>query len=117
MHRAWSLFLLDQGRDAAPIAAQAAADLRVRRDVYGYDLLAWALYRQRRFPEARGAMAAALRMGTRDASLLFHAGMIERALGNDAAAARNLEQALEIHPGFHPRHPATARAVLDSIGG
>jgi hypothetical protein len=43
--------------------------------------------------------------------------MIEHALGNDAAAARHLEQALEIHPGFHPRHPATARAVLDSIGG
>jgi tetratricopeptide (TPR) repeat protein len=117
MHRAWNLFLLDRGHDAAPIAAEAAADLRTRRDVYGYDLLAWALYRQRRFPEARQAMAAALRMGTPDASLLFHAGMIERALGNDAAAARHLERALEIHPGFHARHPATARAVLDSIGG
>jgi tetratricopeptide (TPR) repeat protein len=117
MHRAWNLFLLDRGHDAAPIAAEAAADLRTRRDVYGYDLLAWALYRQGRFPEARQAMAGALRMGTPDASLLFHAGMIERALGNDAAAARHLERALEIHPGFHARHPATARAVLDSIGG
>lgn len=117
VHRAWSLFLLDRGHDAAPIAAGAEAELRTRRDVYGYDLLAWALYRQGRFPEARRAMAGALRMGTRDASLLFHAGMIERALGNDAAAARHLEGALEIHPGFHPRHPATARAVLDSIGG
>jgi tetratricopeptide (TPR) repeat protein len=117
MHRAWSLFQLDHGSDPAPIAAEAAADLRTRRDVYGYDLLAWALHRQGRHAEARRAMAGALRMGTRDASLLFHAGMIERALGNDAAAARHLEQALEIHPGFHPRHPATARAVLDSIGG
>jgi tetratricopeptide (TPR) repeat protein len=117
MHRAWNLFLLDRGRDPAPIAAEAAADLRTRRDVYGYDLLAWALHRQGRHAEARRAMAGALRMGTRDALLLFHAGMIERALGNDAAAARHLEGALEIHPGFHPRHPATARAVLDSIGG
>ncbi|CAA9359245.1 MAG: hypothetical protein AVDCRST_MAG68-4290 [uncultured Gemmatimonadetes bacterium] len=117
MHRAWSLFLLDQGHDAAPIAAGAAADLRTRRDVYGFDLLAWALYRQGRFADARDAMKGALRMGTRDALLLFHAGMIERALGNHAAAARHLEGALEIHPGFHPRHPATARAVLDSIGG
>lgn len=117
MHRAWSLFQLDRGADPAPIAAAAAADLRIRRDVYGYDLLAWALHRQGRHAEARRAMAGALRMGTRDALLLFHAGMIERALGNDAAAARHLEGALEIHPGFHPRHPATARAVLDSIGG
>ena len=117
MHRGWSLVQLDQGRDPAPIAAEAATDLRTRRDVYGYDLLAWALYRQGRFPEARRAMAGALRMATPDASLHFHAGMIERALGNDAAAARHLEQALEIHPGFHPRHPATARAVLDSVGG
>ena len=114
-HRAWSHFQLDQGRDVDSIAARAAADVRVRPDVYGYDLLAWALYRQGRFAEARRAMAGALRMGTRDASLLFHAGMIERALGNDAEARRQLEGALEINPGFHPRHPATARAVLDSI--
>jgi predicted Zn-dependent protease len=65
MHRAWSLFQLDQGSDPAPIAAEAAADLRTRRDVYGYDLLAWALHRQGRHAEARRAMAGALRMGTR----------------------------------------------------
>jgi tetratricopeptide (TPR) repeat protein len=114
-HRAWSHFQLDHGRDVDSIAARAAAGVRLRPDVYGYDLLAWALYRQGRFAEARRAMTGALRMGTRDASLLFHAGMIERALGNDAEAARQLRRALEINPGFHPRHPAMARAVLDSI--
>jgi tetratricopeptide (TPR) repeat protein len=114
-HRQWSLFLLDRGHAPAPIAAQAEADLRTRRDVYGHDLLAWALYRQGKLAEARRAMAAALAVGTRDPLFHFHSGMIERALGNDAQAVRQLERALEINPGFHPRHPATARAVLDSI--
>ena len=116
-HRVWSLFLLDHGHAAGPIAAQAEADLRTRRDVYGYDLLAWARYREGRFPEARQAMSRALAIGVQDASLYFHSGMIERALGDDALAARRLERALEINPGFHPRHSATARAVLDSLGG
>jgi Tfp pilus assembly protein PilF len=34
----------------------------------------------------------------------------------DAAAARSLlSRALAINPAFHPSHPATARAALDSL--
>jgi hypothetical protein len=43
--------------------------------------------------------------------------MIERAAGDDEAARRHLRAALRLNPRFHPRHAATARAVLDSIGG
>ena len=114
-HRVWSLFQLDHGHPAGPIAERAAADLRARRDVYGHDLLAWARFREGRLPEARQAMARAMAVGVQDATLYFHSGMIERALGNDALAARRLRRALEINPGFHPRHAASARAVLDSI--
>ncbi|HEX8431797.1 MAG TPA: tetratricopeptide repeat protein, partial [Longimicrobium sp.] len=117
VHRAWSLYLLDHGRSVNEIAVSAAADVRVRPDVYGYDLLAWALYRRGQLAEARVASARALRLATPDPALYFHAGMIERALGNDGEAARLLERALEINPAFHPRHPAEARAVLDSIAG
>jgi len=117
LHRGWGLFLLDRGRRIDAVAAQAQADLRARRDVYGWDLLAWARHRQGRDAEARAAMAQALRLGTRDAQLLYHAGMIEHALGDDAAAERHLRDALAIAPEFHPLQVRAARAVLDSIRG
>jgi tetratricopeptide (TPR) repeat protein len=43
-HRAWSLFLLDHGRAVDTVLARARDELAVRRDIYGYDLLAWALH-------------------------------------------------------------------------
>lgn len=114
-HRAESLFLLDHGRRVDTIQAQAAEDLRTRRDIHGYDLLAWALHKQGRHAAAREAMTSALRMGTRDALLFYHAGMIERALGNEAAAIIRLRAALAVNPSFHPVHALSARATLDSI--
>ena len=114
-HRAESLFLLDRGRRIVTIQAQAVEDLRTRRDIYGYDLLAWALHKQGRHAAARETMTSALRMGTRDALLFYHAGMIERALGNDDAARRHLRDAIDVAASFHPVHAVTARATLDSI--
>lgn len=116
-HRAESLFLLDQGRRVAEIHEQAVEDLRTRRDVYGYDLLAWSLHKLGQHEAAREAMKSALKMGTRDASMFYHAGMIERALGDDAAARRYLRGALDVNPSFHPSHALTARATLDSLDG
>jgi tetratricopeptide (TPR) repeat protein len=115
LHRGWALFLLDRGRSVDAVAAQAAADVRTRRDVYGWDLLAWALHHQGKDAEARRAMAQALRLGTRDAQLLYHAGMIEHALGNDARAAGLLRGALDVDPRFHPLHAREAGAVLRAI--
>jgi len=117
LHRGWGLFLLDRGRRVDQVAAQAAHDLQTRPDVYGYDLLAWALHGQGKDAEAARAMQGALRLGTRDATLFYHAGMIERALGHDAAAKRFLSSALEVNPYFGPVQARRARAALDSIGG
>jgi tetratricopeptide (TPR) repeat protein len=114
-HRAWGLFLVDRGRRVPEVVALARAELRTRRDVYGHDLLAWALVADGKPAEARREMREALRLGTRDALLRFHAGMIERAAGDDAAAAAHLRAALEIDARFHPRHAATARATLRAL--
>lgn len=114
-HRAWSLFLLDHGREVPKVLAKVQEELESRKDIYGYDLLAWALHRSGRDREARPAMAKALALGTQDAMLFYHAGMIERALGNNETARRHLEAALETNPHWDPFHPAEARAVLDSL--
>jgi tetratricopeptide (TPR) repeat protein len=114
-HRAWSLFLLDHGREVPTVLAKVEEELESRKDIYGYDLLAWALHRSGRDGEAQEPMSHALALGTRDAMLFYHAGMIERALGNGQAARRHLEAALETNPYWDPFHPAEARAVLDSL--
>jgi tetratricopeptide (TPR) repeat protein len=114
-HRAWSLFLLDHDREVPLVLTKVEAELRARRDVYGYDLLAWALHKSGRDADALAPMRQALALGTRDAMLYFHAGMIARGAGNRALARARLETALSINPFWHPSQPATARAVLDSL--
>jgi tetratricopeptide (TPR) repeat protein len=115
LHRAWSMFLLDQGLEAASVLERARAELATRQDVYGWDLFAWALHRAGRHREAGAAMSRALALGTRDAAMQYHAGMIARAAGDRAGAIRYLKRALAINPHWHHRQPATARAVLDSL--
>lgn len=111
-HRAEGLFLLDHGRLVPQVLAQARADLRTRRDVYGHDLLAWALHRAGRHAEAREAMAPALSRGMRDPVLLYHAGMIEKALGRHGRSRDLLRDALDVAPNFHPVHARLAREAL-----
>ena len=114
-HRAWSLFLLDHDRHVAVVSRKIREELRTRRDVYAYDLLAWSLHKQGRHREAATAMAQALREGTQDAQLFYHAGEIERALGHDDAARTHLARALAVNPFFHATQPARARAALATL--
>jgi tetratricopeptide (TPR) repeat protein len=82
IHRAWGLFILDHGttRDAERVLAKTREELRTRHDVYGFDLLAWALHRQGRNREARAAMQKALAQHTEDPQLFRHAQAINAAL-------------------------------------
>jgi tetratricopeptide (TPR) repeat protein len=97
-HRAWSLFLLDHGRRVNEVLAKAQEELRTRKDIYGYDVVAWALHACGRDREARDAMTHALSLGTQDALLFYHAGVIDRALGRADAAARELARAHALNP-------------------
>ncbi len=78
IHRAWGLFLLDHGtaQDRADVLRRARMELRVRKDVYGHDLMAWALYRNGQLREARKEMALALAQHTEDVMLAEHARVI-----------------------------------------
>lgn len=78
IHRAWGLFLLDHGtaRDRADVLRRARRELKDRKDVYGHDLMAWALYRNGRLGEARKEMRSALSQHTQDVMLEAHATTI-----------------------------------------
>ena len=93
----------------------ALAELRVRKDVYGYDAAAWASYKNGMHDQTQRLIVRALSRGTRDPKLYYHAGMIARAQGRTAEARRLLSDALRMNPHFDPLQAPFARAVLDEL--
>jgi tetratricopeptide (TPR) repeat protein len=98
------------------VVSQARAALATRPSIYSHDTLAWALYRSGDADAAWDEIQQALRLGTRDALLHYHAGMIALARGDADAARTQLETALAINPQFSILHAAEARATLATIG-
>jgi tetratricopeptide (TPR) repeat protein len=96
-------------------ALELARDERQRRgDIYTEDVLAWALYRNGRFAEARQSIERARRLGTRDARLLFHHGAILLATDDAAAGRALIRGALALNPKFEPRSALEATRLLEA---
>jgi tetratricopeptide (TPR) repeat protein len=114
-NRELALFYADHDRHLPQALELARKELEARRDIYSYDVLAWALYKNGRAREAQAAMAEALRLGTPDARLFFHAGMIHRALGDHDRAREALRRALRLNPRFHLLHAQVATSVLAEL--
>jgi len=95
-----ALFRVDHGirlKETLELALRARA---ARPSIYGDDIVAWALARNGRCAEAVAYSKRSLRLGTKDASLYFHRGMIERCLGRDAIAAEWFARTLATNPNF-----------------
>jgi tetratricopeptide (TPR) repeat protein len=90
-------------------------ELSGRRDIYTYDALAWALYKNKKFDEAGKAKEKALELGTPEPAFYYHAGMIERALGQTDQARKHLAKALALNARFDPRQAPLAEAALKEI--
>ena len=111
-----ALFYADHDVKTAEGYALARAEWEAgRRDIYGADALAWTALKSGHIPEAQAAMNEALRLGTRDARLFYHAGMIAHAAGDESAAAVYLERALALNPQFDPMQSLVARKVQKAL--
>lgn len=110
------LFEANHGTDPAGALGLAERELAVRADIYGWDAKAWALLANGRAAEADAAMSHALALGTNDALLAYHAGMIAAALHDDARSRALLGRALELNPGFDPLQARRARDTLAALG-
>ncbi len=111
--RQLALFYADH--DAKPEEAYASAkqEYETRRDIYGADALAWTALKAGKIDEAQAAIKEALRLGTKDAKLYYHAGMIARAAGKTAEATDYLKRALALNPQFDPMQAAIAKKALE----
>ena len=115
-NRELALFYLDHDMKLGDALELARRELAARPDIYTHDVLAWGLYKNGRAGEAVAEMKEALRLGTKDARLFFHAGMIHRAAGEPDRAREFLQRALALNPHFHVLHAQVAERTLKEIG-
>lgn len=90
----------------------ADREYRSRKDIYTADVLAWCLYKKGRHVEAKAAITEAMRLKTGDARIMYHAAMIEKALGNKKASSTLLYTALKLNPGFDLVQAGIARNLI-----
>src|SRR5262249_20122791 len=107
----------DHDRKLPEAVERAKKDLEVRQDVYAHDTLAWALCKNGRYEEAAKAMAEALKLGTQDAALFYHAGVIYKGRGDKAKARDYLGKALALNPHFSILQADKAKAALAELNG
>jgi len=113
--RQLALFYADHDRrldEALRLAEQEAA---VRDDIYTDDTLAWACYKNGRLAQAKRAASRAQRLGTEDALLDYHAGLIAAAFGRPRAGRRHLRRALAMNPHFDLHEAPRAEAALAAL--
>jgi tetratricopeptide (TPR) repeat protein len=94
-----ALFDLDHERNVGDALRRARTAYREAPGIYADDALAWGLFRTGHCLAAERHSARALRLGTKDALLVFHWAMIERCLGH-ASARTWFRRALAINPHF-----------------
>ena len=114
-NRDLALFYADHDMKLSEALDLARKELEVRHDIYTWDALAWVLYKNGNLSQAAKASEKAMRLGTRDSLLLFHAGMIAEGLGQQEQARMELKQALQINPHFHPIYATIAQQKLAAI--
>jgi tetratricopeptide (TPR) repeat protein len=107
------LFYADHDLKPEEAYAGATREYAVRRDIYGADAVAWTALKAGKIGEAQSAIKEALRLGTQDARLLYHAGMIAQTAGDHVSARHYLTRALTLNPEFDPLQASIARTALD----
>jgi tetratricopeptide (TPR) repeat protein len=111
-NRTLALFYADHDIKAGEAYERARREYERRKDIYTADALAWAASKSGRHDEARDKINEAMRLGTKDARLIYHAGMIALAAGETGAGRAQLRSALELSTAFDPLQSRLARKAL-----
>jgi tetratricopeptide (TPR) repeat protein len=107
-----ALFGVDHSMRLQASLALARKAQQERPSIDGDDVLAWALERTGHCDEGLRYSKRALQLGTLDALKYFHRGMIERCLGDRAAARSWFSRALALNPRFSVLWAPVARREL-----
>ncbi|MBI5287679.1 MAG: tetratricopeptide repeat protein [Chloroflexi bacterium] len=109
------LFNADHDREIAATVERARVAFAEQPSLQAADVLAWAQYKAGDFDAAAKAIEHALATGTRETSVLYHAGMIFRATGDLDRAAEYLGAVQDQNPAFSVHEAPTARAAFEDV--
>lgn len=109
------LFEADHG-DKARALQLGRRTWRAAPSVSSAHALAWALTRNGRPAEGLTWAKRSLKLGSRDAVFLYHAGLTARAAGRPDLARRWLTAALASNRHFSPLHAPRAKRALEGLG-
>lgn len=117
LDRQYAQLCADHEIDLEGAYASALRDSVARQDVYTFDTLAWVTFKLGLLDEAKAASDKALRLGTQDARMLFHAAEIYDRLGEKGRAGDLYAKAIVANPYFDHPSVAKARKKLTEYGG
>ncbi len=110
------LFYADNNINLDKALELAERDSEGTEDIYAYDTLAWAHYKAGNLDKAMDAMNKSLRLGTKDALLYYHAGMIYSKLGRKEEAEKYFNLVLSTNPYFDKEAVKEVRYALNGFG-
>ncbi len=113
--RQLAIFWADHDLHLDEALAAAQAERNIRQDIYTSDALAWCQYKKGQLTEAQNSMNEALKLGSRDPKLLYHAGMIAAANNDNKKAVQFLTDALALNPSFDILQADVAKEKLKSL--
>jgi tetratricopeptide (TPR) repeat protein len=108
-------YWLDHDRELDQALALAKREYEERKDIFTCDTLAWAYFKKGELAKAKNSIEEALRTGTRDFRINYHAGMIYRALNLRDRAVRHLKIACAINSSFDLLQTKNARKMLADL--
>ncbi len=100
--RTFVLYLASTQQHLDTALRLAEEELVTRADVFTLDAYAWTLYAIGRYHEARTVSERALAVGTQEARLFYHAGVIAAAVGQPEAATHWCARAMAIQQMLLP---------------
>ena len=113
--RLLAIYYSEHGENLEDAYRIAERELAVRDDIFTEDTLAWCAAMTGRWDEARARSANAVRYGTENALLDYHAGIVALHFGQRDAARAWLKRALALNARFHAVYADDARARLAQL--
>lgn len=114
-NRNLALIYADEDRNLARALELAQAEFSSRQDIYTCDVLAWTLYKNKKYAEAEKTIGQALQMGTPEPMFYYHAAMIAQALGKKTEAKAYLDRMNSLNSKFDFRQAPVAAKMLEEV--